>query len=360
MEKLAGLPVLYKWFGGFPATKTTAKFRGAAFMDRGYADALHEKITASLTDTLVQKIATRAPLSASETRVIAQIAGWMHQYNTPLQGCALNMPPEEITMGNVEEYLDRVVKDRKTVTTTKPVPKATAPKPVPKEVQQMIASAKLHGFDVKSFEDLGTAIQQGRVVTPEQIDQYRERLLKGVPLYSVVDTNDQWLLAAKRQRLAIDDFDNVISVLKKLTKDDLTEKRQVEATLLQPQGDRVQVLLDVQRDRKFIALYSKKDAEGLRAHTKMDSYLNALLQYLIEAEATAPTEHDEIRNLLDRFAKKRAFRGSQADMKAAFLAFQKNPLHQIRGLKNDLAFALDRELTDDNLEHIRETINKLL
>jgi hypothetical protein len=292
----------------------------------------------------------------------------MHQYNAPLVGCALYAPPEEITTANVEAYLDRVVKDRVLVTTTTvsppPPPTKTAPttspKSVPKEVQQMIASARLHVFDVTSFEALGAAIEKGRVVTTEQIAQYRERLVKGVPLYSAVDTNDIWLLAAKRERLAIGDFDTVVSVIKKLTKDELTEKREVEVSLLRSEEDRRQVLLNVQQDRKFQALYSKGDEEGLRIYVEMDSYLQLLLQYLVEAEATAPTERDEIRVLLNRFAKKRAFRVSQADMTAAFTAFQKSPLHNIRKLKNDLEFALTRELSDENMEHIRGTFNKLV
>jgi hypothetical protein len=113
LEKASGFPVLYQWFGGFPPSDQTVNFRGIAFKDREYADALHEKIVKALSESdTIERIAKGERLTERQARVVLQVAEWMHQYNVPLMGCALYPKDLPETPEEVEAYLDRVVTGR--------------------------------------------------------------------------------------------------------------------------------------------------------------------------------------------------------------------------------------------------------
>ena len=221
LDRVGGVPVFYTWFGGFAPSKKTAQYRGTAFVDRGYADALHAKIVASLSsDALIDKIATRKALDASETRVIAQVAEWMHQYNEPLLGCAL-YSRETVDVSNVEAYLDRVVKDRGV---TKIVPKQaqTTTFAVPQEILDLIETARRYGLTSieNDLDTIRRAFQLGRKVKQSQVDAQRALVAESVPLQQLlpfgktVDTRDQWILEAKRKSLDERTFQRLLLMLR--------------------------------------------------------------------------------------------------------------------------------------------------
>lgn len=86
---------LYQWFGGQRVSVENVGYRGLAFKERSRFDALHEKIVARLTETLIQELQNRGITEQTPNDIIAvlmEVAELMYQYNQPLCGAGYMRP----------------------------------------------------------------------------------------------------------------------------------------------------------------------------------------------------------------------------------------------------------------------------
>lgn len=355
LARVAGLPVLYTWFGGFPPSKTTVQFRGGAFVNREYADALHAKIVAALSaGDLIDKIATRKALSASDVRVVAQVAEWMHQYNEPLLGCSLYVR-EEITASNVDAYLDRVVKDRQATGVSKA---KTVPKPVPTDVLAMIESAKRYGLN--DFDVLRQAYAEGQDVSAATVAGYRSRLLHTIPLYKAVDINDEWLIDAIRVYFKNDTlFEQALFMLH-------TEMRENDRQLIsrlvygRSYAALEGLLKKFEMDTAFVQAVQKRDLKEAQRIASDDTYMQKLLNHI---KVVLDNPHRDTTDVSDalKFAVKKPFRkvDQEKQMEKWAQGYVKSmPLQKIPGTINDLRKMLPSGVLD--VENFQRLLRELI
>lgn len=388
-----GQPSLYQWFGGFEPSSFTVQFRGTGFSEEiETQNALHDNIVKKLTTTpgLIDKIAKRTPLNAEEKRVVLQVAEWMYLYNAPLMGSALY--PRQVT-DDVEAYLDRMVHGRIVVPRSRP-PQGARPKekeeavtppaptkipgpsppqkrPIPEALVTWIAelsksAARYNGAQklVDELKNITFRLEQEGAAQfmstyLDQIKKVEQELLATVPLYEALDVNDQWLIDKKRRLLNNDKrFLSLFDGLKKL-KAYPEERALLETAAMRPDNDFEQILLDVQKDHKFWTFYTSQDVQ-LRTYVKGDMYLEKLLGYMDEILKMEYAGPEDAKTFLV-YAKKPEFRkGEEAKMDNAYTAFKTAPLRPIKGLLNTLETALTREFTQQNLELIRGTVQRLV